>query len=317
VKVTGEPPSFLVLPNGETWSRHVRILPTKAGVYALKLDVEAASDKAGAAWLDDLVEGRSLAVLRPRAEPPMAPPNTTRLDNDGWCVFHEVEPDAAEALAKEALFADQAAGRVLGLEQYEAKKGTLRVMKDQAALDAAVRPLGGIAGRAAWWCGKTREVYTRAGVLSNEKTKGEFLFEAAREAVRRRFGYRPPFWVEHGVAHLVESAAYNKGRIDLIDPPLAESAHNSVGGNIEFETVRWWTHEESAGNPEREAIAWGLWLLFTEEGSVAQKWAEPLKAYIAKLRQTGNPVEATKLYAFERDADVIEDFKKRMKKLER
>jgi hypothetical protein len=317
VRITGDPPSFLVLPNGETWSRHVRILPTKAGVYALKLDIESAADKAGDAWLDDLVEGRSLAVLRPRADPPVAPPGTTKIDNDAWAVFHETDPEGADAIAKDALWSDAAAGRVLGLEPFEGRKGTLRVTKDQAALDAVIRPLGGPPGRAAWWSVRTREVYTRAGVLANDKTRGEFLCETARDSIRRRFGFRPPFWVEHGVAHLVESGAYNKGRIDQIDPPLAESAHNSVGGNIEFETVRWWTEEDSAGNPEREAIAWGLWLMFTEEGQVAQKWAEPLKAYVAKLRQTGSPVEATKLYPFERDADLVEDFKKRMKKLER
>ena len=316
-RIDGEPPAFKVLVNAETWTRHVRILPTKAGVYAVKLDVESASDQAGAALLDELVEGRSLAVARPRPDVPVPPAGTAKTETDSHVVFSEAAPEESDAIGKDALWADQNVGRVLGLDSLDARKGVLHVMKDQAAMDAALRPLGGPAGRAAWWSVRSREVFCRAGVLGADKTRGEFLFETTREAVRRRFGFRPPFWVEYGVAHLVESGAYNHNRIDQTLPTLQESARDSVGVNIEFEAVRWWTEAESAGNPERNAISWVIWLMFTEEGTVAQKWAEPLKAYIASLRKTGNPAEATKVFPYDRDADLVEEYKRRVKKIER
>jgi hypothetical protein len=115
----------------------------------------------------------------------------------------------------------------------------------------------------------------------------------------------------------VETGAFARGRIDQTNPLLADSARASVGSGIEFEIVRRWTEEDSLGNPEHEAVAWGFWLLFIEEGAVAQKWDGFLKAYVARLRQSGSPVEATKAYPYERDVEMVEDFKKRMKKLER
>lgn len=317
MKVEGEPPAFKVLVNAETWTRHVRILPTKAGLYALKLDIESSADQAGAALLDVLVEGRALAVTRPRPDVPVPPPGSTKSETDAHVVLSEAPAEEADAIAKDALWADQTVGRVLGLDALDARKGVLRVMKDQAAMDAALRPLGGPAGRAAWWSVRSREVYCRAGVLAADKTRAEFLFEITREAARRRFGFRPPFWVEYGVGHLVESGAYNRNRVDQTLPTLQESARDSVGVNIEFESVRWWTEADSAGNPERNAIAWVIWLMFTEEGAVAQKWAEPLKAYVTKLRQTGNPAEATKTFPYDRDADLVEEYKRRVKKIER
>jgi len=57
----------------------------------------------------------------------------------------------------------------------------------------------------------------------------------------------------------------------------------------------------------------GLWLLFTEEGTVAQKWADPVKAYLQALRKNAKPADATKLWPYERDAELIDEFKKRMK----
>lgn len=316
VRVEGEPPSFRVLVNGETWTRHVRVLPTKAGVYALRLDVESAADEAGAAFLDELVEGKSLAVTKPRSESPVAGPGLARLDAEAHVVLHEVDPAAATAIGAEAGLADAAVGKVLGLAPADSRKGVVRIVKDDG-MDAVLRPLGGPAGRSAWWSVGTREVIARQGVLATDATRAELAYEAAREAAQRRFGFRPPFWVEHGVARLAESAAYQKGRLDQVHPGLADSARDAVGVNIDFETVRWWTEADSGGNPEREAIVWGFWLLFTEPGAVSQKWAEPLKSYLAKLRQTGSPAAATRAFPYERDAELVEDFKKRMKKVER
>jgi hypothetical protein len=317
LRVEGGPPAFKVLVNGETWTRHVRVLPTKAGVYALKLDVESACDQAGAALLDDLVETRSLVVTRPRPDAPVPPPGSAKTETAAHFVLSEAAAEEADAIAKDALWADETVGKVLGLDALDGRKGVLRVMKDQAAMDAALRPLGGPAARAAWWSVRTREVFCRAGVLAADKTLAEFLFETSRESVRRRFGFRPPFWVEYGVGHLLESGAYNRNRIDQTLPTLNESARDSVGVNIEFESVRWWSESDSATNPERNAIAWVLWLMLTEEGAVAQKWAEPLKAYLVSLRQTGNPGEATKVFPYDRDADLVEEYKRRVKKIER
>lgn len=316
IKAQGEPPSFLLLPGGQTWTRHVRVLPTKAGMYAIKLDIESSADKAGDAFLDTLVEGKGLAVLKPRPDRPPVPPGATPIENDAWLVFNEADPAEGDALAKDALATDAAVGKALGLDAFEGRKGAIHVLKDQGALDAALRPLGGPPGRAAWWSVKTREVLCRAGIVGAEKSHAEFVYECAREATRRRFGYRPPFWVEHGIGHFVETGAYTKGRLDQTNPSLSESAHNCVSSGLEFEVIRWWTEEDSGGNPEHEAVVWGLWLVFNEEGTVAQKWADLVKTYVQALRRIGKPADATKLWPYERDGELIDEFKKRMKKLE-
>jgi len=217
-------------------------------MYGIKLDILSSADKAGDAFLDTLVEGKGLVVLKPRPDRPPVPParrrsRTTR----GSC---STRPTRPKRRAREGRADDRRADRQGSrLDSFEGRKGAIRVMKDQGALDAALRPLGGPAGRAAWWSIKTREVFVRAGVLGADKTHAEFVYECGREALRRRFGFRPPFWVEHGVAHLIETGAYTKGRIDQTNPALSESAHDCVSSGLEFEVIRWWTEEDSGGNP--------------------------------------------------------------------
>ncbi len=315
VAVEAAPPALRVIPAGTTWTRLVRVIDTAAGFHALKLDIDTTAEAAGRDLLDRLATN-GLTVLKPRLPDDGPPPaGVTALDGPTHRVLHEGDPAEATALLRDAATVDAIVTELLGPDAVPTRRGILRVHKDQLGLDAAAKAQGGPAGVAAWWAAGRREVLTRAGVATSRDTQSELWRELARDSIQRRLGFPGPWWLETGVALVAASAPINKGRTDLPHPALVEKARNAATGTIEFEIVRWWPHETSRGIAEREAIAWGFVFLIAERGPLADKWDDSLRAYVKRLRETGNPAEATKAYDFAREAEMVEDWKKRMRKL--
>jgi len=129
----------------------------------------SSADKAGDAFLDTLVEGKGLVVLKPRPDRPPVPPGATPIENDAWLVFNEADAAEGDALAKDALTTRRADRKEVALDSFEGRKGAIRVMKDQGALDAALRPLA--ARPAARRGGRSRRAKSSCAPASSAPTR--------------------------------------------------------------------------------------------------------------------------------------------------
>lgn len=315
VRIEGEPPIFRVMVEDETWNRLVKIVPTDAGIFAVRVDVEAGSDKAAATFLEGMYVGEGIRVLKPLEKDPKPPQGFQIVEHDSHRVFSEVPADKCAEVLRSASMAEVTVAKIMGLEPWDGAKGVIRIHADQQSLDNAARPFGAKDGTPVFWNVGQRVIMTHAGAAADLEGRGRLQFEFARESVQRRLGFRAPFWLEHGIAHLVEAAVHNKGRLDLVHRPMVEPGQNAAGGSLDFESVRWWSREESEGNREREAVAWGLLFLFTEGSPATKKWEAAFLQYVRVLRETGRPDRAEAAFEFARDAELVADWKDRMRKL--
>ncbi len=310
----GVPPTFKILPEDETWTRHVRLLETPAGLYGIKLDVESKADTAADELLGDLVHRKGFSVLRKRPEKPVPPEGTTPHEGATHTVFVPAGT-TPDAFGKEGARAAELVDSISDLKPRDGRRGVVRVYATQDALDTAVRVLGHAPGEAAYWVPARRQVYTHAKALSETASVARLRFELAREAFQRRVGFRPPFWIEYGTAFLASATAYNKGRADQAHPDLLVAARDAIATSIIFEHVRFWLSEESATNVERSAIAWGTLLILTEGSGPARKWDAALKDYVKRLLETARPDLANKAFDLSKDAAFVEEWKKAIRKL--
>lgn len=309
VAVRGEPPEFRVELEGETWTRHVRVFETDAGLFGINLDVESNVTQAVHDFLDKLVSD-GIEVKRPRAKDPLPPEGFKRVPAEGVVVFARGESGGVD---REVKIADGLVQELTGLSPRTERLPVVRVYDDADSLAGAVNKYDLPAERQAYWVPDKREIFTHAGVSSTAAGRGELMRAVAVDALQRRFGFRPPYWIEAGISLQAESFAINKGQKTKAHPRLKERAQDAAGGSIEFEPVRFWTNRESAGNAEREAVAWSLVQFFT--GTAGRKWSESYKSYLKKLAATMQPAVASKEFAVSEASEVIEVWKKFVRKL--
>jgi hypothetical protein len=315
VRIEGDGTDFRVLIQDRTWNRYVRIMATKAGVYAVKIDVEADSEGDALELLEQIESKGALEVLEARPQEPRVPQGFKAVaDHPTHAIFAADGVDATK-LSKVIQRADVLVGELTKLEPWEQRRGQVHIHADQAAFDAAVRTRGGTKGAAAYWSEGERIVHTHAAALGMAAGKEQLLLALGREAVARRLGFPAPFWIEYGIGQMVASSAGNKGRATGVYEALEEAAGNGAAGTVDFETARWWTHADSRTNKHRLAMAWAFTMFILEGGQVSKKWSPSFHAYMDALRDSGDPAEASKAFKFARHGEFVEEFKKRMRKL--
>jgi hypothetical protein len=317
VAVEGDHSSFTVEVRDETWTRHVRVILTDAGVVGVKIDAASQVEKAAVAALDSMLG--SLKVLKPRVPEPAAPPAMKTMAGDRSVVQYAL-PDGAEPGAPdflhEADVVEEHVQELLGdLAARDGRKSVLRVYPSEKDLAAALRPEGITDGRAAYWWVRDSVVLTHAGALAKPDSHAELRAELTRFAMQRRLGYRAPFWLEAGGAKLIGSSAHNKGRIDLLHPQIVGLVRDVAPNGMEHETVRWWTREDSADRPERDAVSWSFLYFFLYGGQTGVKWKDAFDEYVRQLAATGDPTEANKAFDFSRNVELAEDWKKWARRL--
>ena len=316
VKIDGDTTSFKADVQDEVWTRHVRIVATDAGIVGMKLDVASQAEQAALKLIEQVLA--SLEVLKPRPALPVAPPGMKTITSDKSVLQHELPEDGPgpKDFQFEADVVEDHVAAISGLEAPAGGKAVLRVYKDAAALKNALRPLGVKGEPAAYWWVREGAVLTHGGALADADGKAVLRMELARASLKRRLGFRAPFWLERGIGHMVASAAYNKGRIDQPHPGLVRAVADAAPSGVEFQSVRWWNHEDSAAHPEREAIAWSYVHFFLHGGAVGRKWVDQFHALVAGLKTSGDPVEAGAAFDFSRETELAEDWQLWARKLE-
>ncbi len=313
VHVAGDATSFKVEVRDETWTRHVRVVRTDAGVVGLKLDVASQAEDAALATMDALLA--SLQVLKARPDVPTPPPGMKVTTSEKSIVQAEELEGGPEPFQFEADVVEEHVTAITGIPAPTGAKAVVRVYADAVALASALRPLGISDDREAEWWVREGAVLTHGGALSTPAGKAALRLELTRAALQRRLGFRAPFWIEHGVGQVVASAAYNKGRIDQSHPLLVRAVHDAAPSGVELQTVRWWTHAESATHPEREAVAWSYVHFFLHGGAAGRKWVEMFRAYMKALQSSGDPVAAAAAFDFSRETELAEDWQLWARKL--
>ncbi len=312
--IEGDAISFRVDPAGELWSRHVRIIHTKAGVYGLKLDIASQAEQAATKMLDALLRD-GIEVLKERPSQPSPMPGTKAVEGNGVTMFVPKAATDGGSIQTAAERVDKLIGTSLGLEPFEERRGFVHVHRDAPALQAALRPIGAEAETNAYWDVGRGIVHTHSGVLSDDAGQDRLYEELARDAIHRRFGFRPPWWIERGLALVAAGMARNNGRSDLAHPGLIDGARNAAVGSVEFEAARWWSEDDSSGNDERDAVVWSFAFLFAQRGPLAKKYETPFTEYITRLRTYADANQAGKAFDFAREREYIDDWKKWVRKL--
>ena len=82
---------------------------------------------------------------------------------------------------------------------------------------------------------------------------------------------------------MIASSAFNKGRIDLLHPQIVQLVRDVAPNGMEHETVRWWTLDESADRPERDAISWSFLYFFHYGPQSGLKWKDAFETYVKSL----------------------------------
>jgi hypothetical protein len=302
-----------VLVDGRTWNRLIRIYPSEAGIYAVKIDVEASAEKDALAVLDALEKG-GIRVLSPRTDPPAPPQGFTVVESPTHHVFVEggakVDKIVAAIAAADALVAP-----ILGLEPWRSRKGEVVVYANQDALDVAVRPFELEKGRACHWSPDLRRVLTHAQAFAAKDAEARLFYVLARDALHRRLGFPAPFWLDRGLGELAAGASTNKGRLDVPAAEWVEGARNAAGGIVDIESLLWWRDESSADNKERLAVAWSFMFFLSEGGSASKKWDPYFRNYLDVLRRTGDASAAAASFPYDRNSELADELKKRMRRL--
>jgi hypothetical protein len=316
VHIEGDVTAFRVEVRDETWTRHVRIVATDAGVVGIKLDVASQAEKAALEVVDGALA--TLEVLKKRPSVPAAPPGMKAVEGEKSVLQHAL-PDGADPadFQFQADVVEEHVTAVTGLARPDDRRAVLRVYRDAKTLLAALRPLGFKEEQHAHWSVRDRVVLTHAGAFDGDDAAlAAVRMELARAALQRRLGFRAPFWVERGVGHLIASAAFNKGRIDQPHPKLVKAVADAAPSGMELQSVRWWSHEGSVGHPERAAISWSYVHFFLHGGAAGRKYVESWTAYMTQLQATGDPVEAGSAFDFARETEMAEDWQLWARKLE-
>lgn len=311
-KVETNATGLRVLVEGRTWNRLVHVYPTEAGLYAVKIDVEASAEKEALALLDSLEKG-AIRVIAPRKDPPVAPQGFTPVEHATHHVFVEGGAKVDKLLGVIAA-AEELVAPLLPLEPWNGRKGEVLVYANQEALDTAVRPYELEKGKVCHWSPSLRRVLTHAGALSAKDAEPLLYAAIARDALHRRLGFPAPFWLDHGIGELAAGAAENKGRLSVPSARWVEGARDAAGGIIDIEALLWWREESSADNKERMAVAWSLVFFLAEGTSTSKKWEPFYKAYLESLRKTGDPAVAANAFPYDRNSELAEELKKRMRK---
>ena len=318
VAVTGDFGAFKVEVAGETWTRHVRVVATDAGIVGVKIDAASQADKAALTALDQVLG--SLKVLKQRPLVSAAPEGLKTLASEQSILYYAIstgtDAPKAEDLLHEADVVEEHVQALLGdLAPRDGRKAVLRVYATPEDLKSALRPLGITDDRDAYWWVLEGAVLTHSAVISTEDGQAALRGALARSAMQRRLGFRAPFWLEAGGAMLIGSSAYNRGRIDLLHPKIMGLVRDVAPNGVEHETVRWWTREGSAEHPDRDAVSWSFLYFFRYGGQSGVKWKSAFDEYVSVLASTGDPDKAGEAFDFARNVELAEDWKKWARRL--
>ncbi len=309
VQIDGSPPDFKILVEDELWTRHIRLLDTVGGIFAIKVDVESECDPAAARFLDHTIAS-GFKVLKERSEEIATPSGFKPLEGKTHMIFAEGGGSFGEDFAKEAATVEGHVKDLLGLAPQGGRQGYVRVFKNQDSLDTAVRGLGYDPGDSAYWVQARRMVYTHANAMGGAQSHATLLFELTREAVQRRFGFPAPFWVEYGAAFVVAASAHNKGRMDQAHPGLIVAARGAAAGTVDYEQLRFWTHEDSVENGERRAIAYTSVAFLGTKSGPSKSFTPSFKKYLKKLATTGDPAAANKVFDLAKGPEFVDEWKR-------
>ncbi len=305
--------SFAVEVNGETWTRTVRIVETNGGIVGVKLDANSQVGNAAEATVQAVIDG--ITVRKERAAVPVPPPGMKSVVGPKVVVQTDAGDEVVKAFEQEADVVEEHVSALVQLQPLPGRPAVVRVYADATALENALRPLGVADGRAAYWWIAEGAVLTHAGAPSVPESAATLRAELARSALQRRFGFRPAWWLESGIADVVATSALEKGRVDVPHPERLQSARDAATGSVDFEGIRWWTEAESASRSERVAQAWAFVYFLEFGGPAGKKWEASFREYVRRLQATGDPEEAGKAFDFARDSELVDDWKKWLHKL--
>jgi len=283
IQIAGSLLSFTLEVQGETWTRHVRIIDTPAGVVALKVDAESQTKKSAAAFIEMMVA--KVEVLQKLDDPPHPPIDFKVVEGKGVTVHAESE-SIADALRREAEEVDAQVQALTGLEPRGGRNAVVVVYASREKLVSAQKLAGLDVNAAGEFDPRAGVVRTFAKPFAETVDRQRLREELARDAMHRRLGYRAPWWLERGAALLIGSGAHHRGRINRPHPDLLEGARDAAGGTVEFEATRWWLESESIGNPERDAVLWSYMFLLSLDAPPGKKWREPFQSYCRELQSS-------------------------------
>ncbi len=312
IRIDGTLLSFTLEVQDETWTRHVRIIDTSAGIVALKVDSESQTKKSASAFIDMMVA--KVEVLKKLNDPPRPPIDFKVVPGKGVTV-HAESASIADALRLEAEEIDEQVQELTGLEPRAGRKAVVVVYATREKLIAAQKLARLDVNAAGEFDPRAGVVRTFAKPFVETADRQRLREEMARDALHRRLGYRAPWWLERGAALLIGNGAHHRGRINRPHPELLEGARDAAGGTVEFEATRWWLESESIGNPERDAVLWSFMFLLSLDAPPGKKWREPFRSYCRELQSSGDVVTASKVFDFSKEQEFIDEWKTWVRKL--